>query len=97
MELPIPPGVQSIQFDLGAYVPGEVTQSVDVAIDGAVVTTLTFDADHSRKVVSVPVLHSASGTEEIVFRMQVPGSPKEASSSDAGRSLGIALYGFRLE
>jgi hypothetical protein len=97
LELPIPPGVQSIQFDLGAYVPGEVTQSVDVAIEGAVVTTLTFDADHSRKVVSVPVLHSASGTEEIVFRMHVPGSPKEASASDAGRSLGIALYGFRLE
>jgi hypothetical protein len=97
MELPIPPGVQSIQFDLGAYVPGQVMQSVDVAIDGAAVKTLTFDADHSRKLVSVPVLHSSSGTEEIVFRIKVPISPKEVSSSDDVRSLGIALYGFRLE
>ena len=40
MELPIPPGVQSIQFDLGAYVPGQVTQSVDIAIDGAAVNDI---------------------------------------------------------
>jgi hypothetical protein len=97
MELPIPPGVQSIQFDLGAYVPGQVTQSVDIAIDGAVVKTLTFDADHSRQLVSVPVLHSPSSTKEIIFRIKVPVSPNEISSSDNGRSLGIAMYGFRLE
>jgi hypothetical protein len=97
MELPIPPGVQSIQFDLGAYVPGQVRQSVDIAIDGAAVKTLTFDADQSRKSVSVPVPHSSSGTTEIVFRIKVPGSPKEVSSSDDVRSLGIAMYGFRLE
>jgi hypothetical protein len=97
MELPIPPGVQSIQFDLGAYVPGQVTQSVDIAIDGAAVKTLTFDADQNRKLVSVPVLHSSSGTKEIVFRIKVPVSPKEVSSSDDGHSLGIAMYGFRLE
>ena len=97
MELPIPPGVQSIQFDLGAYVPGQVTQSVDIEIDGAAVKTLTFDADHSRKLVSVPVLHNSSGTEEIVFRITIPVSTKEVSSSDDVRSLGIAMYGFRLE
>ena len=97
LELPIPPGIQSIQFDLGAYVPGQATQSIDIAIDGAAVTTLTFDADHSRKLVSAPVLQSSSGTKEIVFRIKVPESPKEASSSDDVRSLGIALYGFRLE
>jgi hypothetical protein len=97
MELPIPPGVQSIQFDLGAYVPGQVTQSIDIAIDGAVVKTLTFDADQSRKLVSLPVLHSSSGIQEIVFRIKVPVSPKEVSSSDDGRSLGIAMYGVRLE
>jgi hypothetical protein len=97
MELPIPPGVQSIQFDLGAYVPGQVTQSVDIAIDGAAVKTLTFDANQSRKLVSVPVLRSSSGTKKIVFRIKVPVSPKEVSSSDDVRSLGIAIYGFRLE
>jgi hypothetical protein len=97
MELPIPPGVQSIQFDLGAYVPGQVTQSVDIAIDGAAVKTLTFDADRSRKFVSVPVPHSSSGTTEIVFRIKAPVSPKEVSSSNDVRSLGIAMYGFRLE
>jgi hypothetical protein len=97
MELPIPPNVQSIQFDLGAYVPGQVTQSVDIAIDGAAVKTLTFDADQSRQLVSIPVLHNASGTKEIVFHIKVPISPNEVSSSDAGRSLGIAMYGFRLE
>jgi hypothetical protein len=97
MELPISPGVQSIQFDLGAYVPGQVTQSIDIAIDEAAVTTLTFDADHSRQLVSVPVLHSSSGVEEIVFRIKAPAPPKEVSLPDDGRSLGIALYGFRLE
>jgi hypothetical protein len=97
MELPIPPGVQSIQFDLGAYVPGQMTQSVDIAIDGSAVNTLTFDADHSRKLVSVPVLHSSSGTKEIVFRIKAPLAPKEVSSPDDGRSLRIALYGLRLE
>ena len=97
MELPIPPSVQSIQFDLGGYVPGQVTQSVDIVLDGAVVKTLTFDAGHSRTLVSIPVLHNSSGTEEIVFRIKVPGDPKEVPSSDGGRSLGIALYGFRLE
>jgi hypothetical protein len=97
MELPIPPRVQSIQFDLGAYVPGQVTQSVDIAIDGAAVKTLTFDADHSRKLVSVPVLYGSSGTKEIVFRIKAPVFPKEVSSSDDGRSPRIAMYGFRLE
>jgi hypothetical protein len=97
MELPIPPGVQSIQFDLGADVPGQVTQSVDITIDGAVVKTLTFDADHSRKLVSVPILDSSTGTKEIVFRIKVPISPKEVSSSEDTRSLGITMYGFRLE
>jgi hypothetical protein len=97
MELPIPPGVQSIQFDLSAYVPGQVTQSVDIAIDGAAVKTLTFDADQSRKLVSIPVPHSSSGTKEIVFRIKVPASPQKVSSSDDGHSLGIAMYGFRLE
>lgn len=97
MELPIPPGVQSILFDLGAYMLSQVTQSIDIAIDGAAVKTLTFDADHSRQLVSVPVLHSSSGTKEIVFRIKVPVSLQEVSSSDDGRSSGIALYGFRLE
>jgi hypothetical protein len=97
MELPIPPSAQSIQFDLGAFVPGQMTQSVDIAIDGAVVKTLIFDADHSRKLVSVPILHSSTGTEEIVFRIRVPISPKEVSLSDDARGLGIAVYGFRLE
>jgi hypothetical protein len=97
MELPIRLGAQSIQFDLGAYVPGQMTQSVDIAIGGAAVTTLTFEADHNRKLVSVPVPHSSSGTKEIVFRIKVPVSPKEVSSSNDGRSLGIAMYGFRLE
>lgn len=97
MELPIPPRVQSIQFDLGAYVPGQVTQSVDIAIDGAAVKTLTFDAGQSRELVSVPVLHSSSGTKEIVFRIKGPVSPKEVSSSDDVRSPRITMYGFRLE
>ena len=97
MELPISRGVQSIQFDLGADVPGQVTQSVDITIDGAVVKTLTFDADHSRKLVSVPILDSSTGTKEIVFRIKVPISPKEVSSSEDTRSLGITMYGFRLE
>jgi hypothetical protein len=97
MELPIPPRVQSIQFDLGAYVPGQVTQSIDIAIDGAAVKTLTFDAGQSRELVSVPVLHSSSGTKEIVFRIKVPVSPKEVSSSDDVRSPRITMYGFRLE
>jgi hypothetical protein len=97
MELPIPPGVQSIQFDLGADVPGQVTQSVDIAVDGTVVKTLTFDADQSRKLVSVPVLHNSSSTKEIVFRIRVSASPKGVPSSDDGRSFGIAMYGFRLE
>jgi hypothetical protein len=97
MELPIPPGARSIHFDLGAYVPGEVTQSVDIAADGAAVTTLTFDAGHSRSFVSVPVLQSTTGAQEIVFRMKAPVLPKEVSSSLDGRSLGVALYGLRLE
>jgi hypothetical protein len=97
MELPIPPGVQSIELDLRAYVPGEVPQSVDIAIDGAAAMTVTFDAYHSRQVVSIPVPRSTSGTEEIIFRMKGPGTPQEVSSSEAGPSRVIALYGVRLE
>jgi hypothetical protein len=97
MELPTPLGVQGIQFDLGADVPGQLTQSVDIAVDGTVVKTLTFDAGHSRKFVSVPVLPSSSGTKEIVFRIKVHVSPQEALPSADGRSAGIAVYGFQLE
>jgi hypothetical protein len=97
LELPMPPGAQRIHFDLGASVPGQMTQSVEIAIDAQAVQTVTFDADHSRTLVSVPVLQSASGTKEIAFRMKGPVSPKEVSSSEDGRNLGIALYGLRLE
>jgi hypothetical protein len=97
LELPIPPGVQAILFDLGAYVPGQLTQSVDIAIDGTAAKTWTFDADHSRQWVSVPVLQSSLGSEKIVFHRKVPGAPNEVSSPDEAQRLGIALYGFRFE
>ena len=97
IEVPTPPDSRSITFNLGAYVPGQVVQTVDVAIDGAAVGTLTFDADRSRATVSLPLPRNPSAASKIDFNIRRPIAPRSVSASNDGRELGIALYGLRLE
>jgi hypothetical protein len=97
IEVPTSSNTKRITFDFGAFVPGQIVQTVDVAIDGAAVGTLTFDAGRSRATVSWPFPPNPSGVSKIDFNIRSPIAPKSVSASGDGRELGIALYGLRLE
>jgi hypothetical protein len=97
LNLPIPPQARTVHFDLAAFAPGDLTQTLAIEADAVVGIRAEFDARNSRRVLSMPLPDNVAGTLEVRFRIGKPISPKELSLSTDVRRLGVALYGIRFE
>lgn len=90
--------VQAVVLDLGAFLPKSTYQQLlRIRAGNGPEVMATFDADHPKRHVMVPIEPGHSG--HIVLKLDLPNaiSPEHAGLSQDARVLGVSLYNVEAE
>lgn len=87
-----------VALDLSAFVPRpDSEQRISIAVDGQVPVTALFDAKTNRQTVVVPLKDTTTDAVVISIVDHDLISPKSIGLSQDPRSLGVALYGIKIQ
>jgi hypothetical protein len=95
--LGLPVDAKLLKMDLAAFVPGDKAQRIEVEVDGRLIKPLVFTSMENRRLATLDLPESNSEFRSITLHIKQPISPLEVGLSHDPRSLGVALYGLRVE